>query len=143
MARPVDESVNFTRGDLRRLLGVAAILVLALTVVLGADILPAPVAAQVGTLVPQDIRAPRTQIVVSALRTAAAREAARAAVPPQYDYTTEKAIALAAEQTARLRGILLPVETAFAASTTAEQRDRKSTRLNSSHSQQSRMPSSA
>ena len=47
MARPVDESVNFTRGDLRRLLGVAAILVLALTVVLGADILPAPVAAQV------------------------------------------------------------------------------------------------
>jgi putative nucleotidyltransferase with HDIG domain len=114
--------LTFSRSDLRRMLGVTILLVAALTAVLGIDILPAPVTAQVGTLVPADIRAPRAQVVVSQVRTEEARQAARAAVLPQYDYTTEKAITVATEQAARLRQLLIPVETAFGPSSTDEQR---------------------
>jgi putative nucleotidyltransferase with HDIG domain len=115
-------SAAFTRGDLRRLLGVTVLLVAAMTAVLGIDILPPPVTAQVGSLVPTDIRAPRAQVVVSQVRTEEARQAARTSVLPQYDYTTEKALAIAAEQTSRLRQLLIPNETAFGPSATPEQR---------------------
>ncbi len=121
-AQAVDESISFSRGDVRRLLSVAALFVICLTAILGVDILPAPITAQVGTLVPADIRAPRAQVVASQIRTQAARDAARAAVLPQYDYTTEKAITIAAEQAGKLRSLLVPIETAFGPSATVEQR---------------------
>jgi putative nucleotidyltransferase with HDIG domain len=114
--------LGFGRSDLRRLLVVTVLLVVAMTAILGIDILPAPITAQVGSLVPADIRAPRAQVVVSQVQTDQAREAARASVPPQYDYTTEKALAIAAEQASRLRQLLVPIETAFGPTSTPEQR---------------------
>jgi cyclic-di-AMP phosphodiesterase PgpH len=121
-AVPTQAELGFTRTDLRRLLGVTLLLVAAITAVLGVDILPTPVTARVGSLVPADIRAPRAQVVESKVRTEEARQTARASVLPQYDYTTEKALAIAAEQASRLRQLLIPVETAFGPSATPEQR---------------------
>jgi len=117
-----DESLSISRGDVRRMLIVAALLVVALTAILGVDILPTPVTAQVGTLVPADIRAPRAQVVVSQVLTEQARLQARNAVLPQYDFTTEKAIAVAAAQASELRQLLVPIETAFGPEATLEQR---------------------
>ena len=121
-AVPTQAELGFTWSDLRRLLGITLLLVASITAVLGVDILPTPVTAQVGSLVPTDIRAPRAQVVTSQVKTEEAREAARASVLPQYDYTTEKALAIAAEQASRLRQLLIPIETAFGPSATPEQR---------------------
>jgi putative nucleotidyltransferase with HDIG domain len=121
-AATAQAELGFTRTDLRRLFGVTLLLVASITAVLGVDILPSPVTAQVGSLVPADIRAPRAQVVTSQVRTEEARQAARASVLPQYDYTTEKALAIAAEQASRLRQLLIPIETALGPSATPEQR---------------------
>ncbi len=53
---------------------------------------------KVGDLAPTDIAAPKAISFESDVQTAAARQAARDAVEPQYDFTSEKAIAIAAEQ---------------------------------------------
>ena len=47
-AQVVDESFSFSRRDVRRLVTIATLLVVAMTAILGVDILPAPVTAQVG-----------------------------------------------------------------------------------------------
>ena len=48
-----------------------------------------------GDLAPADIRAPRAATFTNDILTQQARDAARAAVAPQYDYTSVKAIAIA------------------------------------------------
>src|SRR5918911_258514 len=55
--------------------------------------------------------------------TGARGDAAAKAVPPQYDYTTEKAIAVAAEQVGALRGAIVPINTAFDPTTSKADRD--------------------
>ncbi len=104
-------------------LGVAAAaLVIVLTSILGVDLSPKTVALQVGDLVPSDIRAPRALTFTNEVLTGQAREAARDAVPPQYDFTSERAIAIAAEQVTAFARTVAPLDTAFDPTTKAEQR---------------------
>ena len=81
LTRRSDTSARFTRQDVPRVAIAAGILILALTAVLGADILPeAPLDATVGQLATRDIVAPRAVDFVSKVQTDAARLAAMNAV---------------------------------------------------------------
>jgi cyclic-di-AMP phosphodiesterase PgpH len=114
---------RFTRNDATRL-GIAAItLILVLTAILGADFLPEEtIQYQEGDVARANIVAPRAISFESEVRTDLAREAAREAVPPQYTYTTDKAIAIAAEQAIAFAARVDRVDTAFAADLTPEER---------------------
>lgn len=122
LAHRTEDASRFHRGDVGRLVLVALVLVVVLGAILGATLAPAPVQLALGDLVPVDIRAPRTQTFTSELQTAAARAAARVQVEPQYDYSSERAIAIAAEQLDAFRRSITPLETAFAPETDEETR---------------------
>ena len=120
LTRPVAARAGFTRSDASRLAIAAAILVVALAAILGADILPQqPLLVAVGDLAPRDIVAPRAIDFESDVQTADAQAAARAAVEPQYDYTTENAIAIAAEQQVAFERRVLQIDTTFSAKLSA------------------------
>jgi putative nucleotidyltransferase with HDIG domain len=111
---------GFTRSDASRLAIAAAILVAGLAAILGADILPQqPLQVAVGDLAPRDILAPRAIDFESQVQTTDAQVAARAAVEPQYDYTTENAIAIAAEQQLGFEHRVLQIDTTFSAKLSA------------------------
>jgi putative nucleotidyltransferase with HDIG domain len=114
---------RFTRNDATRLGIATGILVLVLTAILGASTLTQEsLQLQVGDLAPRDIVAQRALDFESQVRTADAREAARAAVQPQYDFTTDKAIAIAAEQQLAFDNKTRPIDTAFKAKLTPAER---------------------
>lgn len=116
LTRRAATSARFTRDDAPRLAIAAAILVVALTAILGADILPQqPFRVTEGALAPRDLVAPRAVDFESEVQTADARTAARAAVEPQYDFTTENAIAIAAEQQVAFERRVLQIDTTFSA----------------------------
>jgi putative nucleotidyltransferase with HDIG domain len=66
--------------------------------------------------------APRALNYTNELLTEQARQAARLAVDPQYDYTSERAITIAAAQLSSFTKQVSPLDTAFAPGTSAEQR---------------------
>ncbi|MDO8485695.1 MAG: HDIG domain-containing protein [Candidatus Limnocylindrales bacterium] len=114
---------RFTLGDASRLGIAALILVLALTAILGVDILPdEPLQVNAGELAPRDIAAPRAVDFVSVVRTSEARAAARSAVEPQYDFTSENAIAIAEEQQLAFETRVGRIDTTFAADLAPEER---------------------
>jgi len=115
--------VRFTRGDASRLAIATLVLTVAMTAILGIDILPdEPLRVSAGELAPRDITAPRAIDFVSVVRTTEARAAARAAVEPQYDFTSENAIAIAEEQQLAFERRVARIDTTFAADLTAEER---------------------
>jgi hypothetical protein len=115
--------VRFTRSDASRLTIAALVLIVAITAILGADILPdEPLEVNAGELAPQDIAAPRAIDFVSVVLTSEARAAARAAVEPQYDFTSENAIAIAEEQQVAFEDRVDRIDTTFAANLTPEER---------------------
>ncbi|HKG55787.1 MAG TPA: HDIG domain-containing protein [Candidatus Limnocylindrales bacterium] len=123
LTQNVEKVVRFTRRDATRLFGASAVLVVVLTIILGVDVLlPQPGAISVGDPAPRDIVSPSTTEFDSVVQTDARRKAAADAVPPQYDYTTDKAIAVAAEQLASLRRSLISINSAFEPSTKKEDR---------------------
>jgi putative nucleotidyltransferase with HDIG domain len=114
---------RFTRNDATRLGIATGILVLVLTAILGASTLTQEtLQLQVGDLAPRDIVAQRALDFESQVRTADAREAARAAVQPQDDFTTDKAIAIAAEQQLAFDNKTRPIDTAFETKLTPAER---------------------
>ena len=114
---------RFTRSDASRLAIATLILTAALTAILGIDILPdEPLQVSAGELAPRDITAPRAIDFVSVVRTTEARAAARAAVEPQYDFTSENAIAIAEEQQLAFEGRVVRIDTTFAADLTEDAR---------------------
>jgi len=114
---------RFTRGDASRLGIAALILVVALTAILGSDILPdEPLQVNAGELAPRDIVAPRAIDFVSVVQTSEARAAARAAVEPQYDFTSENAIAIAEEQQLAFDRRIQRIDTTFATDLGTEER---------------------
>ena len=118
-----DVAPRFTRRDAPRLAIAAGILILALTAILGADILPeAPLDVKVGQLATRDIVAPRSIEFESTVQTELARAAASAAVPFQYSFTTENAIAIAAAQQIAFEKRVARVDTTFSADLSAEGR---------------------
>ena len=114
---------RFTRGDASRFVVAALILSVALTAILGVDIVPAgALDVRAGELAPRDITAPRAIEFDSLLETNEAREAARAAVEPQYDFTTENAIAIAGEQLTAFGARVARIDTTFGADLTPSER---------------------
>ena len=114
---------RFTRSDATRLGIASVILVLTLTAILGADFLPKEtLTLKVGDIAPADIVAPRAIDLESAVQTDAARQAARSAVEPQYDFTSEKAIAIAAEQALAFERKVKPIDTLYATDMPPEER---------------------
>ena len=114
---------RFTRNDATRLGIAAAILILVLTAILGADILPEEsILYTEGEVARADIVAPRAIDFDSDVLTEEARTAARAAVPPQYTYSTDKAIAIAAEQAIAFDTRVARIDTAFDADFTPLER---------------------
>jgi putative nucleotidyltransferase with HDIG domain len=115
--------VRFTRNDAARFGIAAVILIVAMTAILSVDLLPEePLQVQSGDLAPRDIVAPRALDFDSDVQTAEAREAARAGVPPQYDFTTDGAIATAAQQLVAFDRRVARVDTAFTAELSPEER---------------------
>src|SRR6476646_4772178 len=116
LTQRADAIARFTRNDAVRFAIAAGILIAVLTAILGSEILPQPtLTVAVGDLAPRDIVAPRTLDFPSESQTAAAREAAGKDVPPEYDFTTEKAVALADEQQVAFEQRVARVDTAFSA----------------------------
>ncbi len=123
LSRRLDSPGQFTRRDARRLGVAAGILVVILTVILGADALVAQgLQLEVGQPAPRDILAPRSAEFVSEVRTEEARDDARAAVPDQYDYTTAKAIAVAAAQQREFERRVAGIDDAISADVIDEER---------------------
>jgi cyclic-di-AMP phosphodiesterase PgpH len=114
-----DIPTRFTRADVPRLAIAAGVLILALAAILGADILPqSPLDVTEGQLASRDIIAPRAIEFDSTVQTTAARKAASAAVPFQYDFTTENAIAIAAAQQLAFEQRVVRIDTTFSADLT-------------------------
>jgi cyclic-di-AMP phosphodiesterase PgpH len=122
LSRRLDRVAAFTRRDAVRLAVAAALLITGLTAVLSIDDLPNAVNLQVGDLATADVLAPRTVVFQSAVETDAARQKARDDVPPQYDYKAESAAALTRRQLDALDALLAPVDAAFVAGVSPEDR---------------------
>jgi len=114
-ATPAERATPFRRRDAIRLAVFAAFLVAAMTAILGADIVPRGLGLEAGDVAPEDIRAPRTLDVVSTIATQRARQAARDAVPFQYDYTPERAATIADQQGTAFARSVAAADAAFQA----------------------------
>ncbi len=123
LTQRLDAFARFTRRDAARFVIASGILVVVLTAIMGADILPEEsLSLAAGDLAPRDIIATKAVGFESAARTEAERVAARDSVDPQYDFTTENAAAIATEQQKAFEGRVARVDTTFAADLTDEQR---------------------
>ena len=109
------------RREIARVIVAAASLMLVMTLALGLDLSPG-LSVKAGDLAPADIKAPRALTFTNEVLTAEARDAARKAVPFQYDYTTERAITIAAAQLSAFTKQVAQLDTAFAPGTSAEDR---------------------
>ena len=110
-----------TRRELARLIAVFGALVIVMTVTLGLDLSPG-LALKSGDLASSDIVARRALNYTNELLTNQARQSARLAVDPQYDYASERAITIAAEQLSAFTRRMAPLDTAFAPQTSTEER---------------------
>ncbi len=113
LAASAEPSGQFTRRDLARLLAASVLLVAAMAVILGVDVLPAQAQLEIGKPAPANVVAPRAAEYTSDVKTQQAQEAARAAVGPQYDYTADQAEAIAAQQAQAFERRVAPVDAAF------------------------------
>ncbi len=116
------DAVTLTRREAGRLAVAAIALIVAMTAILGADFSPQRTDLQVDDLVPADIAAPRPLTFESALLTEQARQAARDSADPQYDFTSERAITIAAAQAELFSATVRRLDTAFDAAATDIQR---------------------
>jgi hypothetical protein len=110
-----------SRRELIRIAVAAGSLILALTLTLGIDLSPG-IDLKAGDLAQSDIKAPRALTYTNDVLTAAAQDQARQAVDPQYDFTSERAITIASEQLGAFTKKIAPLDTAFAPTTTAADR---------------------
>jgi putative nucleotidyltransferase with HDIG domain len=115
--RRSDEAVRPSRRELIRLVAAAGALIVVLTAILGVDVSPR-FDLMAGDVAPVDIRAPRAVTFPNDVLTQQARDAASAAVPPQYDFTSEKAIAISAEQLTAFGQRVESLDSAFDPKTT-------------------------
>jgi putative nucleotidyltransferase with HDIG domain len=110
-----------SRRALARLLAAFGGLVLLMTMILGLDLSPG-IELRAGDLATSDIVAPRALNYTNELLTAQAQQDARDAVQPQYDYTSERAITIAAEQFSAFTRRIAPLDAAFPPEITDEER---------------------
>jgi putative nucleotidyltransferase with HDIG domain len=105
-----------SRRELARIVAAAATLIVAMTLTLGIDLSPG-IDLKAGDLAQTDIKAPRALTYTNDVLTAAARDQARQAVDPMYDFTSERAITIASEQLSAFTKKVAPLDTAFAPQT--------------------------
>src|SRR5438552_14564945 len=117
-----DRGLPLRRHDAGRLFVAAAVLILAVTAIFSVDIVPSGLGPQVGQVPKDDILAPRTLTITSDIQTKAAQDTARAQVPPQYDYTTDRAADVAMQVTVSFERTVAPVNAAFDASVAPKDR---------------------
>jgi putative nucleotidyltransferase with HDIG domain len=113
LSQTLEHRTTFTRRDATRLGIAAVVLIVLLTAILAADILQPGLTVVEGRPAERDIVAPSTISFESEVQTEAERQRVRAAVEPQYDYTTDRAVVVAAQQIGELRRALVPVDRAF------------------------------
>jgi len=113
LARSADQTTAFTRRDAGRMVLLSIVLVAAMAVILGLDILPSQAPLEVGKPAPASVQAPRAGQYTSGVLTEAERQAARDAVEPQYDFTIERGTSVAAAQLRELERKLVPIDAAF------------------------------
>ncbi len=113
---------QFTQRDAGRFLAAAGVLIVAMSAILALTVLPGPAPIEQGDLAPADILSPRSTSVESTILTEQARAAVSDAVEPQYDYTPEKANAVAAQQVATFNRLVAPVDSAFTLDVTDDAR---------------------
>jgi cyclic-di-AMP phosphodiesterase PgpH len=109
------------RRELARIVAAAATLIVAMALTLGIDLSPG-IDLKAGDLAQTDIKAPRALTYTNDVLTEGAREQARQAVDPQYDFTSERAITIASEQLSAFTKKVAPLDTAFAKATSAADR---------------------
>jgi putative nucleotidyltransferase with HDIG domain len=122
LAHRASAARQFTQRDLGRFIAAAAILIVSMSAILALTVLPGPAPIQQGDIAAEDIRSPRSTSIESTILTEQARMAAADAVEPQYDYTPEKANAVAAQQVAAFNRLVGPVDSAFEMDVTDEAR---------------------
>src|SRR5690349_12447858 len=122
LARSAEPANTFTRGDAGRLAVASVLLVVAMSFILGLDFLPAQTLLEEGRPAPANVEAPRTESYVSDVLTDREREAARAAVQFQYDYTIPRGAAVAAQQLRELDDLVSPIDASFAEGISDEDR---------------------
>jgi cyclic-di-AMP phosphodiesterase PgpH len=125
LARSARQQGAFTRRDAIRGLIAATLLIVSLGVVLGIDALPGPLAGPgiiSGDIALVDIHAPRAATIPSEAATEQRREDARREVPPQYDFTPERAQLIAEQQVQAFEEKMGPVDAAFNAILTPQAR---------------------
>ncbi len=113
LAQSSEQTTGFTRGDAGRLIGASLLLIIAMSVILGIDVLPAQPPLEVGKPAPANVQATRTTQYVSKVLTDEAREAARTAVDPQYDFTLANAVAVATQQLGEFERLVTSIDLAF------------------------------
>ena len=121
LGRQADDGVRPSRREILRLAGAAGALIIVMTAILGIDLTPR-IDLKVGELAASDIRAPRALNFTNSVLTAANRSAAQNAVLPQYDFTSDRAIAIAADQLAVFTTSVAPLDSAFDKKTSAADR---------------------
>jgi putative nucleotidyltransferase with HDIG domain len=112
----------FTRRDGVRITLAAILMTLGLTAVLAIDILPTRPPVAVGDVSATDIKAPHALDITSQALTDQARAAAAAQVPYQYDYSVDKAAALATQQAAAFATRTAAVDASFSSNLKAPER---------------------
>jgi putative nucleotidyltransferase with HDIG domain len=108
----------FTRRDGVRLVVIGLLIIIALGAILAFDSLPGSFGASNGIVdgvATTDIRAPRALTYTSAVATQQRRDAASAAVAPQYDYSPGRAETITNQQLTSLDVAVAPVDAAFTA----------------------------
>jgi hypothetical protein len=113
LAQRADPQAAFSRRDLGRLLVASVLLVLAMTAIFALDIVPTRIDLKIGAVATSDILAPRALSYTSTILTNEARAAKRLGVAPQYDFTPDKASAVARQQGLAFDRSVAPVDTAF------------------------------
>jgi hypothetical protein len=115
-------AAEFTRRDAWRLILWSVVLVVGMSAILGVDVLPAQSQLLVGKPADANVIASRPGQYVSTTLTKQAQQAARDAIGPQYDYTSDQASAVAAQQAAAFDRLAKPIDAAFAAGIKPEDR---------------------
>ena len=107
----------FTRRDGVRLVAIGLLIIVALGAILAVDALPGFGASNgiVDGVATVDIRAPRALTYTSAVSTEQRREEVRQQVPPQYDYTADRAQTITDQQLTAFDVAVSPVDAAYTA----------------------------
>lgn len=113
LASRAERSTEFRRRDAGRLLIASALLVLALAAILSIDVASNGLGLRLGAIARDDVRAPRSLTFQSQILTSAAQDEAADAVPPQYDYSPERAATISTQQASAYASDVRSIDAAF------------------------------